>query len=193
MRKYVRDFREERPLREVIGLASENAASQLVVKVQGILEDSPQATFSILVRRADGVVYPADTMLAPDDQGNIAYVLLETDVAVPGLLEIEVQARDGGRLIKSRTFPFVVAMAMCGDGVPDPIEVPWADRIINDTADNATRAESAAKEAKAAASFLTNVELSVDVENGTLNLYAEGDYSPIDITMNGLDLEVWQN
>ena len=193
MRNYIRNFNDEHPLREVIGMSNENAASQLVIGVQSLLEDTPRATFSVLVRRADGVVYPADTMLVPDDQGNVTYILLETDVAVPGQLEFEVQARDGERLIKSRVFPFVVVMAVCGGSVPDPIEVPWTDRVINETADNADRAESAAIEAKKAANFLTGIDLRVNVKSGCLELWAPGPYSPIDIRLNGRNLEVWQN
>lgn len=53
-------------------------------------------------------------------------------------------------------------------------------------------AAEAAEEAERYYASLIGVELVVDVVNGMLNLYSAGDYSPIDIEMNGRALEVWK-
>lgn len=132
----------------------ENLATLLVVDVAKVLAACPTAWFSLLVRRPDRVVYPAAPVLNADADGCVRYAVTNVETALPGEVEIEVQARDGDVLIKSHTFAIEVLQDLSESGStpgPSPPEPAWSDKVIEAaliSGENADRMETALKEAE---------------------------------------------
>ena len=149
MRIYKRNFGAAYSFRDVLGRPGENEAAQLVVDVSGVLNGTPDALFDIEIVRADGIEYPAAALLSPDLNAEIVYTLLETDVAIPGPLDITIRAMQGTQRIKSKIFQFMVAKAS-GSNAPFPAPaVPgWLEPALIEMTDRAQRTEMAAQQAQ---------------------------------------------
>lgn len=160
-----------------IGVVGEDRAAQLIVDVQTV-DGWREATFAILLRRAGGAAYVAEALRA--EGGEIAYALGAADLAIRGVLELEVQAVLDEVVVKSRVFTFFIAQGMCGGDVPEPPAPGWVREVVE-----------AGRVAEAAAVYLTGVKFAVDVAGGTLDLYALGEFAPIDIRLDDHSLEVW--
>ncbi|GHU72410.1 hypothetical protein AGMMS49992_08290 [Clostridia bacterium] len=74
------------------GTAGESGSTELVIDVTKAEARIPHAVYSIHMRRADGWTYPAEVGLRADADGEIGYVLGESDLAVSGMLWLTVTA-----------------------------------------------------------------------------------------------------
>ena len=120
-----------------------------MINVSGVLDGTPDALFDVEIVRADGIEYPAAALLEPDLNAEITYTLLETDVAVPGPLDVTVRAMHGTQRIKSKIFQFMIVNASgCNAPIPAPTVPGWLEPALIEMTDRARRAELAAQQAQ---------------------------------------------
>lgn len=74
------------------GSAGESLSTELIIDVARAEERIPGAVYSIHLRRSDGWTYPASVGLRADRDGEISYILEDSDLAVSGALWITVRA-----------------------------------------------------------------------------------------------------
>lgn len=132
--------------------AGEHLATRLQIDCAPALALWPQARFVIVLRRADGVTYPAHGGRA-DEDGILRYPLTQTDTFAPGPLDVEIQAREDSTLAKSWGAQIQIAQALQAIMPQDDRLPDWVDETL-DARDIALSAAALAKDAQREAGAL---------------------------------------
>jgi hypothetical protein len=161
-----------------IGNQNEKNSTVITIDVSAWLTLYPGATFSITyTREGESDVYPADGVSL---SGNtLTWTVGKAVTAISGQGTAVVHCTLGD-IEKCSAMAYIITAPghdAAGDA-PEPIQ------------DYITEMAGYAHQAVEAAALLTGVELSVNVTDGTLEIYGDS-YSPIDIVVNDLDLEVY--
>ena len=170
---------------EFLGMEGEESATTLVVDVHSVLAYQPDSIFSVKIQRADGQQYVGRAVVEADENGKISYSIQKADTSVKGELQIQVTAIATGYSEMSKVFQFIVVESLVSSQAIPPDTLAEIIQYTQEAYEHMVNAS-------AAASFLSGIQLLVDVTDGVLELYAEGEFSPIDIRANGQYLEVWQ-
>lgn len=136
-----------------IAITNEFNATRIKVDTSGILDDHPNAHFSIHYRRPypDKTSYPAAIQQHADADGILIYDLTETDTCVPGDARFTVWAHDGNdALIKSCEYILPIKDDVYSSS-PIPPDLDWANEVLE-----------ARDRAEAAVEKLTSVEVSAE-------------------------------
>ena len=114
----------------MLGSVGENQAARLWVSCADILDSWPAARISIVMTRPDGGVYPAAVGLVPSGKGGVEYDVTMYDLSIPGKVQVELQAVEGERVVKSAIYSFWVRAGLGGDPTP-PKPPSWIDEVIS--------------------------------------------------------------
>ena len=195
-------FSQEEQRLELVGRQGEGGTRQLVFDCADVLAEYPDALIVCAMQRAgDRTAYLKD---CATDGTNRAVTLESADVAVPGVLKIELRALIGDDVRKSAVYIAKVAESL--RGAQDRPGNPIAD-VLNRIDMTISRAEESIAEAEAAARSAREVANTVQtkLDNGdfvgpagkpgsdasvtTDNIQAALGYIPIkDVRLNGESL-----
>lgn len=133
-----------------IGTSGENKATRVLVQCANVLERWPGAVFSVNLQRAtDAAPYIADAAKMPGADGVFAYDMVAADVSVPGLLLMEVQARENGVVVIAARYTFNVTQGLY-DAVPTPPQATWVQTVLDASAAAVQGAQTATGQAERA-------------------------------------------
>jgi hypothetical protein len=151
LRVFQRIFGESVGGEQRIGFDGEIKSAKLRINVANEKFRYPNATYAILVKRADNATYPAAIDLTPCAKGWLEYVFSPSDLSVAGNLFVEVQLRVASAepeildsdcccaeddksdiIIKSTIWLFTVAKSLsCTTQNPPPPIPSWADDVVS--------------------------------------------------------------
>lgn len=195
-------FSQEEQRLELVGRQGEGGTRQLVFDCADVLAEYPDALIVCAMQRAgDHTAYLKD---CATDGTNRAVTLESADVAVPGMLKIELRALIGDDVRKSAVYIAKVAESLRGE--QDRPGNPIAD-VLNRIDMTISRAEESIAEADAAAKSAQTVADTVQakLDNGDFvgpagkpgsdasvtadNIQAALGYTPVkDVQLNGESL-----
>lgn len=180
----------------------ETGATVLQIDCRAVLDRWPGARLSIVAKRPDGEAYPALAAALPDGKGIVPYALTTVDTAVPGTLELELQARDGAVLVRSIAYAVEVTRQLVPPGTAAPPDAaPWVDVALDAVHDSTVAAEqaraaqadaeAAGRAAQAAVSDFTQEEAQRQLEEAARQLaenartIAEGERQDAELEREG--------
>lgn len=195
-------FSQEEQRLELVGRQGEGGTRQLVFDCADVLAEYPDALIVCAMQRAgDRKAYLKDCAA---DGANRAVTLESADVAVPGILKIELRALIGDDVRKSAVYIAKVAESLRGE--QDKPGNPTAD-VLNRIDMTISRAEESIAEADAAAKSAQTVAdiVQAKLDNGDFvgpagkpgsdasvtadNIQAALGYTPVkDVQLNGESL-----
>ncbi|GHU66044.1 hypothetical protein FACS1894184_03080 [Clostridia bacterium] len=114
---------------QTIGVQGESGADAVRIDVSDMVEQYPNARFEVSVRRVNGETYPAAINLTPDPEGYILYTLSDADLALTGMIYVEVQMLDGGVRIKSPKWCFYIHRSISA-GCATQSTPNWVDDVM---------------------------------------------------------------
>ena len=131
IRRISRVFGRASPV-QIIGVAGETNATILEIDVSETATAYPSAKYSIVVKRGMEESYLADVLLTPRN-GQLGWAVPTFALTTPGDIIIEVEAYDGGTLIKSSIWRFWVGGSIsAGENPPSPPESSsWLKQILD--------------------------------------------------------------
>lgn len=162
-----------------IGRVGENDFREIAIDVSAWLAAWPEGRVSVIYRRPDGELYP---VIVNATASPVTWKPTATDTAVAGNGQLEARIQIGDVLGKSCTIPVKALPALGTPGdVPAAPAPDWTQTVANDAA----RAEDAAKAAEETAEYVTGQAawMYTEIEDGCLVLI-QGDAD------TGLSLEI---
>ena len=131
-----------------IGRLGENESRGLRFFIGDILEEYPSAEITLFhQRQTDSAAYPVAAANCTMEGEHVTWAIQSADVAVAGIGECELVARDNGAIVKTEIYKTETDNALNeSETVPDPWK-GWSDDVL----DAADRAEDAEEGAEAAA------------------------------------------
>ena len=132
-------------------ITGENEATKLVIDVQDLHAAYPDALYSVVIRRSDGLTYPASIGISPDASGHITYTLKRRDVYLDdgvrkGGIEVEFQAKQGVHVVKDWTLVLTILRSVSCSADPLETEPSYLDHVIAETGENKFQAQAAAQQ-----------------------------------------------
>lgn len=130
-----------------IGRETENHAAAVEINLSRWLSIWPDGIPAVwLLRPGENTRYPAVTEREGDV---IRWLVRDYDVAIPGVARMEVTLQDGENIaISAAAFVTIAHRIGKTDGEAGEVEPDWSKNVIEKTAENAERAEDAAKRAQ---------------------------------------------
>lgn len=127
----------EKGKKNFIGRLGENESRTLCFNIKDIVDEFPDATFTILNKRsADPDAYPVNGQYVEIDGDNILWTLQSGDLAYKGDGECQVNAYQNNAIVKTETYSTYVEKALDGNRTPPEPWESWVEQV-NEAADRA--------------------------------------------------------